>query len=570
MPRVNTNLVRSLTGGVGIGTEIFESALTTGQTPTIQRAVVVDVITDPDILTSAYVEKLRSQVNNPDLAGVMIPNCVLATLAGSAGGTGPENLTILFPLYPSHLMLPIAPGEQVYVIYEDIVVSGTRRGYWLSRIPGYNTFEDPNYTHLDRRFDPTTNPANYSTLDIDDRPDKVSPEKFQNGGNTPETRTIPQKADKANPYDYIIKNSSAAAFITPEPVPRWKKRPQELVLQGANNALIMLGEDRNGPIDGALVDPPYDITKTLGNPRYAGAIDIVAGRGRYVPEPNADPRLVSRTNPPGSLSTAPLVVENTRGFLETNKNPFRSRLESKANPFEGNPDPLYDAARVYVVQQSRVDENYFLVPINNAGLEYPEGAIANEQPIGTGSLGRSYVVNKADNIRIIARREPQVSADVATIDGSILIVREGAKNENDISADPDTAPTAPDGTLAYIYFNKEGKVQIEANEIYLGRGTGKEQPYVRYSVYKKTIETLQDEINSLRDHIGNLEQTLETAFQTAVAVPYSNIASLFALGNNVLRNTVNFRTLDNDIQQADDKIKNTYNENVKSTKIFGE
>jgi len=111
---------------------------------------------------------------------------------------------------------------------------------------------------------------------------------------------------------------------------------------------------------------------------------------------------------------------------------------------------------------------------------------------------------------------------------------------------------------------------FEANEIYLGRAGDLSQPYVRYSVYKKTIETLQDEINSLRDHIKNLEETLETAFQTAIAVPYSNIPSLYALANNALRNQVQFSNLDQTITEADDKIKNTYNNTVKSTKIYGE
>jgi hypothetical protein len=466
-------------------------------------------------------------------------------------------------------MFPIAPGEQIYVLYEDIVVTGIKRGYWLSRIPGYNTFEDANYTHLDRQFDPTTNPANYSTSQLDDRPTDSSPELFQNGGNSPASRTLPTTSTGENPYDYIFKNALASRYITPEPVPRWLKRPQEFVLQGSNNSLIVLGEDRNGSIGGALLDPPIDIPKQDGNPRFAGAVDIVVGRGRYVSPIGANPRESRDDNPPGNLSTAPLIIDNSRGYQETNKNPFRIKKENIANPNEGNPDPIYDAARVYVVQQSLVDQNYKLIPDVDGGLEYPEECIVNEQPEANGALGRSYVVSKADNIRIIARREPNIG-DAENIAGTILLVREGNMNENQLSGDSNTAPTAPDGNLAYIYFNKEGKIQVEANEIYLGRSTGKEQPYVRYSVYKDTIETLQDEINSLRDHIGNLEQTLESAFQSAVAIPYSNIASLFALGNNVLRNVVNFTVLDTDIQQADDKIRNTYNINVKSTKIFGE
>jgi hypothetical protein len=79
-------------------------------------------------------------------------------------------------------------------------------------------------------------------------------------------------------YDYIFKNALASRYITPEPVPRWLKRPLEFVLQGSNNSLIVLGEDRNGSIGGALLEPPIDIPKQDGNPRFAGAVDIVVGR----------------------------------------------------------------------------------------------------------------------------------------------------------------------------------------------------------------------------------------------------------------------------------------------------
>ena len=570
MTLISTNMGRILSeGSVDVQRITYKQMMRSGETPLLFRAVVIDVISNPDDLTDEEVRALANAVDNPDFLPLMTANTVIAKII-SSNQSDSSWITILFPFWSSHIMTPIAPGEQVYAIYEDLAGTGRQIGFWMTRVHAYNTIEDVNYTHLDRRFDPTTNRLNYTTNEAANRPTATSPETFQNGGQSASSVTLPLGTDATlNPYDIIFNEASATKYITPEPVPRWKKRPQEFVLQGANNTLIMLGEDRNGPIAGAVQQTPIDITTENSLPRQAGAIDIVAGRGRYFLGVGENPRGGSATtNPAGQNSTAPLIVDNTRGFKETDKNPYRTTRENIANPLEGDPDPIYDAARVYVVQQSRVDENYRLIPSN--GLEYPEGAIANEQPPENGSLGRSYVVTKADHLRLIARREPQKDTGSENIAGTVLIVREGAKNSNSISADPNTAPTTPDGNLAYIYLNKEGKLQLEANEIYLGRATGKEQPYVRYSVYKVTIETLQDQINKLRDHIGNLEQTLETAFQSAIAIPYSNIPSLFGLANNVLRNTVNFTVLDNDIKEADNKIKNTYNENVKSTKIFGE
>jgi len=578
MPRANTNLTRALTGGTGLGTEIFTSALTTGQTPTLQRAIVLDVITDPSQLTEAYKENLASIVNNGDIVDIMTPNCVIALLTTSDSGQGPENTTILFPLFPSHMMFPIAPGEQIYVLYEDIVVTGIKRGYWLSRIPGYNTFEDANYTHLDRQFDPTTNPANYSTSQLDDRPTDSSPELFQNGGNSPASRTLPTTSTGENPYDYIFKNALASRYITPEPVPRWLKRPQEFVLQGSNNSLIVLGEDRNGSIGGALLDPPIDIPKQDGNPRFAGAVDIVVGRGRYVSPIGANPRESRDDNPPGNLSTAPLIIDNSRGYQETNKNPFRIKKENIANPNEGNPDPIYDAARVYVVQQSLVDQNYKLIPDVDGGLEYPEECIVNEQPEANGALGRSYVVSKADNIRIIARREPNIG-DAENIAGTILLVREGNMNENELQTDPNNAPTEPDGNLAYIYFNKEGKIQIESNKIYLGRvgvnGDPLPEPYIRYSVYKATINSLQNQVTALGDHVKSLEQKIFNAFSQATNVaPYGPVPSLISTAIEIQGELISGpQSIDQVLDNAErTKIKDTgtYIINAASTKIYGE
>lgn len=465
-------------------------------------------------------------------------------------------------------MTPIAPGEQVYVIYEDLAGTDNHVGFWMSRVHGYETFEDVNYTHYDRRFAMANNKANYSVSASNSRPTGNIPESFQNGGGSQSTVTLDLHQDATqNPYDLIFSGSSASKYLSPEPVPRWKKRPQEFIIQGANNTLIMLGEDRNGPISGAIQQTPVDIAKNLAKPRQAGAIDLVAGRGRYFQAAGLNPRDSNSPNNPAKLeSTAPLVVANERGYLETDKNPYRTSKENIANPIEGDPSPIYDAARIYIVQQSRVDENYKLVP-DNGGIAYPDECLANEQPVRTDTLGRSYVVTKADHLRMIARREPQLSKDTENIAGTILIIREGYKNANVISDDPNTAPSPPDGNLAYVYINKDGKLQLEANEIYLGRATGKAQPYIRYTVYKATIESLQKQIDALATHIKNLESTLSSAFAGALGVgPAFPIVTLTGVASPLSAMGIAL-----DTQLTPEKIKvSQFNENVKSSKIFAE
>jgi hypothetical protein len=571
MANYSTNFGKSLTEGPMDVTRVtYRGLLSTGPTPTLFRGVVIDVITDPNTLTEADIQRLALNVDNPDLLTLMTPNTIIAKVVSSR--TSETSWTsVFFPFWSSHIMTPIAPGEQVYIIYEDVSGGGKQVGFWMTRVHAYNTIEDVNYTHLDRRFDPTINRLNYTTSEETERPTDTVSEAFQNGGNTVSTATLPYGSDATiNPYDVIFEQASATKYITPEPVPRWKKRPQELVLQGANNSLIMLGEDRNGPISGALSATPIDIVSASNKaPRQAGAIDIVVGRGRYFLDVGEDPRGGdTTTNPAGPNSTAPLINDNSRFYLETDKNPYRSSRENIANPFEGDPSPIYDAARIYVVQQSRVDENYLLVP-SVSGLDYPAGAIPNEQPPENGTIGRSYVVAKADHLRFIARREPQLDTSSENIAGTILIVREGAKNT--YTPTDDKNPDAdPDGNLAYIYFNKEGKIQIDANRIYLGQATGEKQAFIRYEAYANTIEVLRQEIDDLRSFVKDLASVVEFGFTSAtdsLGVPIAKLTAALGLigtvgtGRTAPPGSVQPRTKDQYTPDID---------KAKSKKVFGE
>ena len=210
----------------------------------------------------------------------------------------------------------------------------------------------------------------------------------------------------------------------------------------------------------------------------------------------------------------------------------------------------------------------------NGGIVYPDECLANEQPVGTGTLGRSYVVNKADHIRVIARREPHINKDVENIAGTVMIIREGYKNANALSDEPTQLPTPPDGNLAYIYINKEGKLQLEANEIYLGRSKTKSQPYIRYTVYKATIESLQAQIDFLVAHVGNLESQLITQL-TALGVAAGTdinptLVPAFTAATSAIASINGSLNAPPTLQTEKNKITNTYMEAVKSSKIYGE
>lgn len=564
MSRITSNVGRTLLNGIGgRTTEGQEQQLRTqASPPTIQRAVVVDVITDPAALTPENITNLKDNVSNPEIVSILPINSVIAKIVSNNNGVSAQQNIVLFPMFSSHILLPVKPGEHVYAIFEDSGYKNNKLGYWISRPTSPGTIEDANYTHYDRLWDPTSNPDNYSTGEEREKPTESPPYSYQNGGGTDETATLSNNglpAD-ANPYDVVVREARATPSFVQEPVPRWKKRPGELVLQGSNNSLIVLGTDRNGPV-------------TDGNEtkRDAAAIDIVVGRGRHKPAPN--------TAPTGDKQATSVIVaetvrtDGTQG-QETDKAPHRSAAyPDKGNPNEGNPSPTYDAARILVTQQASVDENYGLDQRN-----YPPNALKPEQPASNNGVGNSYVLSKADHIRMIARKEDGTN-------GTILLIKEGDSNGKTYGGEvvipppssshaPIPAPfviagpssTSGNGDLAYIFADQEGKVQIEGNKIFLGQSESEADPFVRWTYYSAQIESLKQQIQALANLIQTLSTAYDAAFATSVAIPFAPVPSLFALANAQLSVNV----VQQSVTQIENNLANVRPEDAKSKKIFGE
>jgi len=526
--------------------EELRNVRTSGSPPVLQRAVVIEVISDPFSLTQDYLDQLSTTINNPEIVDIMPINSIVARLVSSNQGIDGSNNIILFPFFSSHFLMPVNPGETVYVIFENFQNLGTKIGFWLTRGHAYRSIEDLNYTHADRMFQANLNPGNYSTSDKESRPAENPIPDFPNGGGTSNSVTLTIGEDGEDPYTSIIENSLAYPLITPEAVPRWIKRPQELVLQGSNNALLMLGEDRNGSITGASGSNPIDIKGK------AGTVDIVVGRGRFLPEPGVNP---------GDSDTSPTscrTIENTRNNLENDKAPFIRSENNTENVNEGNPDPINDAARVYITQQSNVDLNYLITGDASEVQEYPTGALIPVEPVPAGpndEYNRSYVVSKADHIRIIARKDPN-----REINGTILLIKHGTPAGGGIGDAPST-----DEDLAYVYINEEGKIQIDGNRIYLGRTDADgEQPYIKYTEFESIISALKEQIKNLADQVKDITDQYNNAFTAATAIPYSPIASLNSIGPIVSQTTAL------KIEEIKGNIDNIDPETVKSTKIFGE
>ena len=492
---------------------------TSGQMPILQKAVVIEVFNDPSSYTDEELQTIAETVNNPELIDIIPCNAILARIISDSADAGTPQQTILFPFFASYVQLPVCPGEQVTVLYGDPTKSGTTLGYWLTRVSEQRTVEDVNYNVHDRKLFPQYNPQNQSTSERGGQQTQEAPD-FPNGAGTEQTATLRVTgSNNENPYDAIVEGSKSLRNFSFEPVPRYNKRVGELVLQGKNNSMIVLGEDRSGPSTRA----EQDVTGG-----FAGSVDLVAGRARELPATDTE-------NPE---ETAPRLITNTRDKREVNKTPYLSE-GSVDNPREGDQNFLEDAARVLITMQSEADISFAL-----KDLPFDSDALPFEQPLeGQEGKGKSYVLAKADHIRLVARKTDEV-------EGTVLVVREGSSAEE----------------LCYLHFDKEGKMQLWAPEIYLGKATGKAEPYIKWSEYKNSIDGLQSQIDAIKTFCDNTTTTLRTAFTTAIAMPYSPITGL---SSQAISLTTNYASLESSLNQPKTDTSTAVT-NAKSERIFGE
>jgi hypothetical protein len=487
-------------------TDAVQSAREGAQPQSIfQRAVVVEVLDN----LSAYdwddkdaVKKRDVNLKNPRDSRIAPRNSIIARVV--SGGKGREETEdhICFPFFSSHISLPLKAGEQVWVLFETLGGQQSR-GYWLSRIHAPNFVEDPNYTHLDRRHG-ATDPKGNLSADADGGEVELSPlPTFQNGKSQEmEDEDLFTLADREAFEKCFTETLEFNNFLI-EPVPRYTKRPGDLVLQGSHNATIVLGTDR-GYKAGDEIDREKS-NEALDDPLEAGkgAIDIVVGRGRLNKPPADLDGGKDRTKDP--VRTEPRVVVNEVGgdpaletkrdaSYETDKNisvKDDKKSNTKTDACEGDPDFVNDAARLYLTMKSNPDEEFAIVPDNipTAFATAPEEA-----------KDISAAVVKADHVRVVARKtglDPQkdfeMSGDNAPeeINGSIRIIKEGKKDDD----------------AASIYLLSDGTIQISGKAIYVGRtsddggkedGSGEKgsEEWMRMSDFEKWADGLIDAINT--------------------------------------------------------------------------
>tara|TARA_B100000131_G_scaffold316443_1_gene356541 strand:+ start:4345 stop:6087 length:1743 start_codon:yes stop_codon:yes gene_type:complete len=407
---------------------------------------------------------------------------------------------IYYPFFQSHFSLPVKPGEHVWVFTpgvtteagapaatlsrnlsdagknEEELLSFTPsevmcEGYWMSRICLPRYAEDLNFSHADR---------SKSLINISEQTSKkggpeIGPPQFNNGIGSNENRDIKTSKTLRTDLDYEDINSLAkgSSLTTREAVPRFTSRPGDLVLQGSNNTLICLGEDRpsssvteESSVNYKLPEgeEPNKGAKPVKNlPRlkgYQGSIDIVAGRSAAA---IINPELEVNLRPP---ETPTITDKNSREYEEVEKRTWTftdkdKRQGSKKdgipsqNILEGDPNFITDLSRVYISMKTNGDEN----------LGYTEPSLLprlGNDPTFNPVADSPYVITKSKEVRIIASHPRQADGkflEDTTDAGSVRIIKEGQVDEE-----------GHPKTQACILMNPTGTMLIDSPSIVIGSG----------------------------------------------------------------------------------------------------
>jgi len=384
-------------------------------TRVLHQAVVVDVFSNPALLSDKQKNIIKNKVGNHTFCDKMPRNAISAIRLDADGTASLDNKPVIFyPFFSGHLAMPIKPGERVFIIYENAnapnePVGADILGYWITRVSANINIDDLNYTCQERTPPITAKDQIRQIIDgtaVEDVPG------FPNGTSV-EGRVL----KNPNGFEEIVTSAFAfrniddgddvweskvdqaspltATEFTGEPVPRYSKVCSDLVLQGSNNTLIALTEDIAAKSEGG--------STILG----AGSIDIVAGRGVGS----------------GNVVTP---IANTREYEETDKK------VDIATSAEGDLDFLTDLSRVYVSMKSNVDDLF--------GLTYAFG-----DDIVPPKVGVASTTVKSDEVRVVARDS-----------GSIRLVKK----------------STDDASFCEVNLLSDNRIAIDAEKIYLGYDTG--------------------------------------------------------------------------------------------------
>lgn len=415
------------------------------------------------------------------------------------------SILICFPLFSSHVSLPVKPGEIVWYykdeennfdkdVYEESPLLSVN-AYWISRKIGAKISEDLNYSFAARDSLISNTPNNVEEIadqlyQGNDSETKKQKKEFIK--KETETITLPDFKMRDIFYESfgylpdsvsIYNQTKAENSFYPNATPRWFSKPYELTLQGSNNSIVNLTK-----------------TNSISQETISkGAVDIVAGRHSLFDYIDNDKEVTildkfvkNTTSEENSSikeakfsSSSPILkiknIENDEEILKDQEYYFRQKLiEEQVLINEGFSNYSSDASRMYISESDQIDnlsvynteffqfQSNLVDPVENSSLNEDltkdyltdEASIklsANENKsseyFDAQDLNLPSVLIKSNNIRIVARKEFENKKEEKKLDeGSIRLVKNSNKFEN----------------YSHIAMEKDGQVGITGKSILLG------------------------------------------------------------------------------------------------------
>ena len=494
-----------------LGREV-NSMLGDEATAVLVKGVVEEIIYVPETFDF---ESFRERMEDPNSLSDVPANSIFVRIISAKEYKNSGKLTLCHPLFPQHFQMPVKVGEHVFLFRYGKI------GYWLARVPDVRTVEDVNYSHGDRRH--MHSPNAESTVDQAEQSSGDSRKLigiFNDGGGSEDQLNF--AADDS--YDKIFETSTTNNSTTREPIPFFLKRPGDLVLQGSNNTLICLGQNRGW----TKKDEEFEATNAFYEEDIpeSGAIDIVVGRGRYKPD---NPATDAEDGDEPIRTSARIMTNTNEGQLEANRMSILNEVD--LSPIEGDPDYEYDAARLNITMKGSYDEQFFInKSVDDDELlptmtKWPDDGPPGSETEGRGDgaavepvVDQSYSLIKSDQVRIVARRQEEsvngLKDGVEEINGSIKIIKEGVRNSEEGDGQA-VIIMQPDGTIMIdgpTVIIGSGHADLEkenglGTQVVLGRGAT--EPIVLGNMLKDLLDA---HFNDIKTHLDNLKTHLSSNF----------------------------------------------------------
>lgn len=360
--------------------DYFSREFPTGQTYNNSPILVGDVFSGR-VVSDDNGENLSSPYSNPAVVDYAPANSIVVILNSQKSGGGGGKPVLCFPFFSSHLMLPVKPGETVWVMKFN-----TNIYYWFCRQPSFRQIEDVNFTFSQREENITQ---------VRDAEDENVYTHFKGAAG---------KGSSLNMQSIMNASVALGEEFTGEPVPRQVKDCGGFLIQGSNNSHIYLGREKFEELNTVSQEVFTSVTSAdQANPNrrpISPAIDLCVLR-----KANEIFNLKSLTSSNDLASSLSVASENMSAVAGAQNPPMARFYENeKTRDLLGKelfPEEFYDSdiynciARVYMTNASTIDD---LLLVSDYEGE-PDMSASPQDITGVGNYGAMVALGM--NTRLI-------------------------------------------------------------------------------------------------------------------------------------------------------------------------